>query len=542
MSDRIALEGETVATLTDGGTSAAERGDLASVARGGTLNMVGAVGGALLGFLLVLVVTRGFDATVAGIFFESVALFSLLRTVAQWGAEVGTVRSIPRLRVLGRTQDIRHSIRAGLVPVVVAGAVLAVVMFVFAGPLGRLLTNGRFGPEFEPVIHVMAPFVPLAAALTVALSITRGFGTMVPSVLVDKLGNSTAQLLLAALVVALGLSSTALALAYVVPIAIGLAVSLIWVGGLLRRWEAAPLAGTESPMGARHTFVEFWRFSAPRGLASVFAVAILWLDTLLIGSLRSPGEAGVYAAATRYLTVGQFVGVAILQVVGPKLAQLLAQNDRSRTRSVYATSTAWLILASWPLYVTMIVMAPALLSVFGARYLVADGTLMILGAAMLVATGVGTVDAVLLMAGKSSWNLGNTILALVANVGLNLLLIPRMGISGAAIAWGVSILLNNLLPLAQVWHLLRVHPFGRGWVAAAGVSAVSFTVAELLARWALGSGLAGLAVGVTFGLLAYGILAWRFRRPLRLVAFRAVLDRRRTGDGDPASALVTDSS
>ena len=40
---------------------------------------------------------------------------------------------------------------------------------------------------------------------------------------------------------------------------------------------------------------------------------------------------------------------------------------------------------------------------------------------MLVATLVGPVDMVLLMAGKSSWNLLNTIAAIVANVTLNLI-------------------------------------------------------------------------------------------------------------------------
>ena len=196
------------------------------------------------------------------------------------------------------------------------------------------------------------------------------------------------------------------------------------------------------------------------GWPGVFATAILWLDTLLLGALRSPAEAGVYAAATRYLAVGQFIGVAISQVVGPKLSELLAssERDRSRLRQVFATSTAWLMLLSWPLYLTMIVMAPSLLAVFGERYPVAERVLMILGGAMLVATAVGPVDIVLLMSGKSLWNLLNTTVAVASNVVLNLLLIPHLGITGAAIAWAVSILLNNLLPLLQVWRVARRAP------------------------------------------------------------------------------------
>ena len=63
---------------------------------------------------------------------------------------------------------------------------------------------------------------------------------------------------------------------------------------------------------------------------------------------------------------------------------------------------------------------------------------MILGGAMLVATAVGPVDIVLLMSGKSLWNLLNTAVAVTANIVLNLLLIPHLGITGAAIAWAVE--------------------------------------------------------------------------------------------------------
>jgi O-antigen/teichoic acid export membrane protein len=360
---------------------------------------------------------------------------------------------------------------------------------------------------------------------TVALAASRGFGTMVPTVLIDKVGRSLAQPLLAFVVIGAGWSSAALAIAWVSPMAAGLALTLFWVGSLLRRWEADPFDGPESAAGGRHTFREFWRFTAPRGLAGVFSVAILWVGTLLVGALSSSADAGVFAAATRYLAVGQFIGVAIIQVVGPKLSELLAAEDRDRARAVYATSTTWLMLAAWPLYLTMIIMAPALLSVFGPAYQQAQGVLAILGAAMLVATAVGPVDIVLLMAGKSSWNLFNTVVALIANIGLSLVLIPTLGINGAAIAWATSILLTNLLPLAQVRRLVRIHPFGRGSAVAGGIAIASFGLIELLIRSWLGSTIGSLILAGALATITAGALAWRFRGPLRLNAFRDVYRR-----------------
>ncbi len=64
--------------------------------------------------------------------------------------------------------------------------------------------------------------------------------------------------------------------------------------------------------------------------------------------------------------------------------------------------------------------------------------------AMLVNLGTGNVTVVLLMGGKSSWGAINTGAALIVNIGLNLLLIPHLGILGAAIAWGASIVVDNV--------------------------------------------------------------------------------------------------
>ena len=71
------------------------------------------------------------------------------------------------------------------------------------------------------------------------------------------------------------------------------------------------------------------------------------------------------------------------------------------------------------------VFGPLLLGVFGRGFDQGSTALAILSVAMLVNLGTGNVTVVLLMGGKSSWNLVNTAIALALNIGLNLVLIPR---------------------------------------------------------------------------------------------------------------------
>ena len=499
-------------------------GHLSDVGRGGLLNLAGVVSNTLFNFLLVVVVTHGLGTTGTGLFFESIAMFNILAVTAGWGAEVGVVRMIPRYQVMSRSGDIRHAIQAAVIPAAVIGAVFAGLLIALAGPLGNVLSNGVHGAELAHAFRILAPFLPISAVYAVTLAATRGFGTMMPTTIVDKLGRAAAQPFLVLAVVVLGLSGTALLLAWVTPFAAGLIAASIWLGYFLRKVDGKKVVGVARSSGRRIVFSEFWRFTAPRGLASMFAVSVLWLDTLLIGALRSTQEAGIYAAATRYLAFGQFIGLAISQVAGPKLSQLLASGDRTAARRVYSTATSWLVALAWPLYLTMITLAPALLSVFGARYQQADDVLVILGFGMLFAAAVGPVDMVLLMSGKSSWNLVNTIIALSANVILNLLLIPRYGMRGAAFAWTISILINNLLPLVQVWSSMGLHPFGPGVFAAAGASALCFGIVTSIVGIVMGrSGMATLLVAAAVATPIYVALLWRFRDVLDVAALRDAL-------------------
>jgi len=512
------------------------RGDLTSVARGGALNIAGTIANAVFGFAMGVVITRGLGLDGAGVFFEAIALFTILTTVGQLGADVGVVRWIPRYLADGRRDDVRSCLRAAISPVVVASGILGALVFVFAPEISDLIVRGQASDAATPYLRVLGPCLPLATVSKVLLSATRGFGSMVPFVAIEYLFKSALRPLLALVVLAAGLGTVAMAFAWAFPVAAGFIAALAWMGAILHR-ELGAAKALSRPVARRAVAAEFWRFTGYRALAAAFGVAILWLDVLLVGMLASSREAGVYAAASRLVTAGLFALTAAFLVMGPQMSSLLARGERERAQAVYQTSTCWLAAISFPIYITLALFAPLLLRVFGDDFISGQSALVILSLAMLVNMGTGTVGVVLLMAGKSSWNLANTAAALVVNVSLNFVLIPRFGIAGAAAAWAASIAVQNLAPLAEVWRALGLHPFSRGYLFVAVAAALCFGGIGIFVRSAIGTSISSFAV---FGILAtpaYSAALWRLRDEVGLQTVREALRLRMGRPRTPAPGL-----
>ena len=177
------------------------------------------------------------------------------------------------------------------------------------------------------------------------------------------------------------------------------------------------------------------------------------------------------------------------------------------------------------------------MGVFGEGYEVASDVVVILSLTMLLATACGPVDSVLLMAGRSWLSLRNNAVALVVNVGLNVVLIPLYGIRGAAIAWSVAIVVRNLLPLVQVRRHLAMWPVTRSTVRVALAAVACFgAVGIVVAAHRAPPGRAtSCCSGV--GTLVYLSGIWSWRDALGLEAFRSALRRRppRAGTAGPAA-------
>ncbi|MBB6033385.1 MATE family efflux transporter [Phytomonospora endophytica] len=481
---------------------------LRGVALGGIANLAGSAVSGGAGLVITWLVAAALGPDGAGLFFAATSAFLLATSLARLGTPTGLVYWIARLRATDHPAPARAPIRIGVTPVAALSVALGIAGYIAAPALAAAYSpDPAHVDDYARLLRLLAVFVPAGTVLDSLLAATRGLSTMKPTVYIERLGRTLAQLALLALAVSLSTADTAPAfvtVAWALPFIPATAVAAWW---LRKRTTTA-----EGDPGL--TPAAFWRYTAPRALASVAQLALQRLDILLVAGMLGFAEAALYTVATRFVIAGQLANLAVGSSLQPRIAAALSIKDTATARRLYRHTTTWIILLSWPMYLSAAVLAPEYLGLFGAEYRTgaAVGVVLTLAGAMLVASACGTVDTVLAMSGRTSWQLSNVITALVVNVAVNLWLIPRIGVLGAAVGWAAAVLANNLIPLAQLAFAERLHPFGRESGLAMAATAVCFGVLPTTAGLVLGGG-ARLPVAICGG-VAYAVLLWRLRGPL----------------------------
>jgi O-antigen/teichoic acid export membrane protein len=498
------------------------RRHLTQIARGGALGLVGAGVAAAAGFGLVLVVTNSYPTDVAGRFFTVTSAFMLLAAIATLGTETGLGRFLLRYESQDRRGDIPPTLRAAFRPTIIYSVVLAVAVIAFAKPLSDLI--GLDDPEGPASLRILAVALPLVTWNALTLAGIRAFGRMRATVMVDKIGRPVAQPLLVLVAALLAADLLGMTIAWAIPYAIAALVSS-W---LFRRFleRRGTYRHSEQTKSYKELKRDFWRFTWPRSITRISQMTIQRMDIILVAALRSPQEAAIYTAATRFVALGQFGTQAIQQVVQPKFTALLANHEQESLKDVYRISTAWSMAVAWPMYLVVFSAPVAYLGLFGQEY-VDDGVwvVMLMAFAMLFAVATGPCDTLLLMSGRSALSLGNSLTALVVDIGLCVLLIPRMGITGAALAWAIAVSIRCMLALVQVRITMSILSFGPASAIAALANVLGFGVPVVVVELFTDLNFLELLAVLAGCVPLYVTFLWLGRRVLMLDVLRGLIRR-----------------
>jgi len=498
-----------------------------SLARSGLVTMVGAGAGAALGFALTLVVARVLGATGSGLLFTATAAFGVAGVAGRMGADTALVREVAALVALGRSGDVRRTVALAVAPVVLVTSAVAAVVWLAAGPVAGALL-GEASASGVRVLRVLALVLPFAAVSMALVGASRGLGDVLPMVLVEQAGKPLLRVVAGLAVGVLGWGLLAMTWAWAVPVVVGCLLALV----LLVRALPSGRAAADGPAPWRQLALPFWRFALPRGAAGTVEALSAAVAVLLVSVLAGAAQAGVMAGVLRYALVGTLALQAVRLVVAPQLSAQLATGDAAGAQELHRWST-WAVLAlSGPAYACLAVYAAPALSLLGPDFRAGAPALAILCAAMLVNVATGNVQAVLLMSGRSGTNLVVVLVGLAVHVALAAALVPVLGVTGAAVAAGTVVVLENLLYLRSVRRALGIRTLTAPVSRLLAAVVISFAVPGALALVLLGTSWPAVLLHAAVSLPAYGAYLLRHREDVPVHQLtRALRTRAHTGRG-----------
>ncbi len=237
------------------------------------------------------------------------------------------------------------------------------------------------------------------------------------------------------------------------PIAMGLYVfssAVTFVVGAWLLWRTTPLTVRK----ARPSFSSrTWLLSAlPLAFIGGMQLIDQQASILLQGLFLPDASIGTYRIASQVAVLASFGLTTINIVLTPRFATLYAQGDLARLQRLVTASARVILAFNLLLTVGFIIWGKSFLVLaFGSPYAAGYTPLMILLVGQLINSGAGSVGLLLNMSGHERETARGMTIAAILNVVLNLLLLPRLGINGSAIATSSSLIIWNIL----LWWAVR---------------------------------------------------------------------------------------
>jgi O-antigen/teichoic acid export membrane protein len=387
-----------------------------------------------------LMIVRYLSKTGYGEFAYALAIVTLGETIALFGLDRAIGRLIP-ISLERREYETAFGVLVLAVGAVVAiGAGLIALIVLTQGSLDHLLVNDPRAVTLLVLMIALAPIQALEDLLRGLFSVlARPRTIFVRAYVLEPAFRMTV-----ALVVIVSHSGIyVLALGYVLAGAVGLVISTFLLVGILRADGLLPhfrLRTMQIP------FQGTFAFTLPLLSTDLVNVLLFSSDAVLLGHFAGPREVAAFRVIFPLASLNMVVFSVFVVLFIPLASRLFARGDHAGIDDLYRKTTVWITVVTFPIFAFAFLAAtPITCLLYGSRYASSALFLSILAVGYYARAALGFSGMTLMVCGRvRSLTLLN-VFAMVFNVGINLVLIPRYGALGAAIGTTSTLVLHNVL-------------------------------------------------------------------------------------------------
>ena len=418
--------------------------DFAEILKGSVISFSLRFGGLAAGYLLTLVIANLFGAKGLGDYVLEIKVLRLFTLLAKLGLDTTSIRFIASFASQDKWTSI-FKFRKQVISILSISSVAAsLVMYFLAIPISDLI-NAKY--EY---IQLNAFFVLPMTFFMLHYQSLRGLKRIAEFSFFYRMAQALFSVISIIILYQFFTTSDVPVYAYLISVLIVSLLSFI----SFRYWLNKRSKGKESAEQEIMSYSTLLKISIPLMFAQSVQFIMAWTDKLMLGAIDTPNvengittnieEVGVYYTAFKLSMFAAVALMAINSIASPKFAEMFAKNDMEGLKKVIHQSTKMIFWSSAPLVIIFFIFPEFFLGLFGEEFKIGVTAFIFLSCGRLISSFSGSVGNILQMTGNQNIYARILLFGAILNVLLNLILIPRYGINGAAIASMCSLTVWNL--------------------------------------------------------------------------------------------------
>lgn len=431
------------------------RTQMGQISRHSAVFFAGTMFTAAAGYLFKVYLARVLGAEVLGIYALGMTIIGLVGIFNALGLPQSAVRFVPLYTATGNASQLR-AFMIWSVGLLLAANVVLGGLVVLAGPW--VAEHFYHTPALKAYLTLFALIMLFGAMTTFFGQVLQGYKDVSRRTLITNFIGTPLMMVLTIVLVAIGTGLWG----YMVAQVLSAAVVLVLLALLV--WKLTPATARHilGPLPPLETQVLSFG-------AAVFGIALMefllgQIDKILIGFYINAREVGIYAVAAAIVAFVPVALQSVNQIFSPTIADLHTRGEQELLGRLFQTLTKWILAFTLPLATAVIVFARPLMLIFGRDFEAGWIVLVIGTLGQLINCGTGSVGYMLLMSGNQNRLIKVQAVMTAVMVALNIVLIPRWGILGAAIAAAVTTIGTNVWNLSEVRKSLALSPYNRSYL------------------------------------------------------------------------------
>jgi len=423
-----------------------ENNILKTIAKGGALAFSAGIFSGLVGLVTTLILTRFLGAHIFGIYALGKSIFLVSSKISLLGMNNGILRFFSVYR---EQKKALKGLLNSVFGTVIAATLILMIFYLFTAKIFALEVFRM--PELEIVIRIFSIAIPLMACISIVAAIFQSQRKILIHVTIGDLDQKLLNIILLIMMFLLGLKLYGAVLAFL--------LSSITVFVLAIIYYNKHIASLVKGIAPTYHFRDLLQFSAPSFLIGFSYLLLTQTDRIMIGMFLESSAVGIYAVSAKMAVLMNIILASFNTIFVPYISDLYFKNRRDELAEVYKVVTKWTWACSIPLFAFFFFLAKPMLSIFGKEFSSGWLVFILLSFSFLLNSASGSNGFFLQMIGRQHIELFNCLAVAIMNIVLNLIFITKLGINGAALATGISLISINAIRLIEIFMTVKIHPF-----------------------------------------------------------------------------------